>query len=162
MQKSLRKTNRVTWDTYQNGCYFITICTKNKFHYFGEIHHQKMYLSELGYKLDEIIKDTPKIRNDQYIDIPIYTIMPNHLHFIITINYKINCHQHYFGAQRKNLSSIIRGIKSALTYYARCQNIPFDWQPRFYEHIIQSDRAFNFIYNYIENNIINWEQDRFY
>ena len=37
-----RKSVRVKWDTYQNGCYFVTICTKNRKHDFGEI-HQKMH-----------------------------------------------------------------------------------------------------------------------
>ena len=164
MQSSIpkREAKRVKWDAYQNGCYFITICTKNKAHYFGEIKQQKMYLSKLGNKLSEIIEITLSIRDDQYIEIPIYTIMPNHLHLIITLNYKVDCHQHYFGPQRKNLSSVIRGIKSALTSYAIENKISFEWQPRFYEHIIQNQKAFDFIYDYIENNVINWDKDCFY
>lgn len=29
------------WDYSWAGAYFITICTQNRVHYFGEIHHQK-------------------------------------------------------------------------------------------------------------------------
>jgi putative transposase len=29
------------WDYSWAGAYFITICTQNRFHYFGEINHQK-------------------------------------------------------------------------------------------------------------------------
>lgn len=157
-----RQSQRVTWHSYQNGSYFITICTKNKQHYFGTIRNETMYYSTLGKQLAQIIQQTHSIRDDQYIEIPIYTIMPNHLHFIITLNYPTDCHQHYFGPQRKNLSSVVRGIKSALKSYAIQQNIDFEWQPRYYEHIIRNDREFNIIYDYIQNNVINWQKDCFY
>ncbi|KAE9536578.1 hypothetical protein A1D25_10795 [Ursidibacter arcticus] len=156
------KSVRVKWDTYQNGCYFITICTQNKIHYFGEIMNNEMSFTLLGIELQKIIENTPLVRNDQYIDIPIYTVMPNHFHMIITLNHKIDCHQHYFGVQRKNLSSVIRGIKSRLTSFAMKNNISFQWQSGFYEHIIQNERAFSKIYDYIQNNVINWSADRFY
>jgi|GEM_PF-6655363 len=29
------------WDYSWAGAYFITTCTQNRFHYFGEINHQK-------------------------------------------------------------------------------------------------------------------------
>lgn len=157
-----RQIVRVKWNSYQNGCYFVTICTKDKIHYFGEIQNDKMKMSELGKVLETCILNTPTIRHDQYIELPIFTIMPNHLHFIIILNSELEHHQHYFGSQSKNLSSIVRGIKSALTTYARHNNIPFDWQPRFYEHIIQSEKSFHQIYDYIENNVKKWSTDCFY
>ncbi|MEG9500082.1 hypothetical protein [Mannheimia indoligenes] len=86
MNKLERKIIREKWHNYQNGCYFITICTKNKMHYFGKIYQQKMYFSLLGKKLEEIIGLTKEIRKDQYLEIPIFTIMPNHIHFIIVLN----------------------------------------------------------------------------
>ncbi|MFY1026618.1 transposase [Actinobacillus seminis] len=157
-----RQSVRVKWNTYQNGCYFITVCTKNKMHYFGEIINNEMQFTPLGLELQKIIENTPLVRNDQYIEIPIYTVMPNHFHFIITINYETDRHQHYFGAQRKNLSSIVRGIKSKLTSFAIQNNISFQWQSRFHEHIIKNERAFSYIYDYVQNNVINWLQDCFY
>ncbi|MCX2960399.1 transposase [Rodentibacter caecimuris] len=162
MKTSNRKTTRVTWNSYQNGCYFVTVCTKNKTHYFGEIHHQTMYLSPLGFTLQKIIQNTPLVRPDSYIDIPIFIIMPNHFHFIITLNSDVDRHQHYFGAQRKNLASIIRGIKCALSGYAKQENFLFEWQRGYYEHIIRNENAFQKIYQYIENNVINWDKDCFY
>ncbi len=35
------------WD-YANGAYFVTICTKNRKHYFGNIRDGKMLFSEIG------------------------------------------------------------------------------------------------------------------
>ena len=36
------------WDYRKDGAYFITICTKNRIHFFGEINQRKMILSEIG------------------------------------------------------------------------------------------------------------------
>ncbi|WP_032092402.1 transposase [Necropsobacter rosorum] len=157
-----RKLIRVKWDNYQNGAYFITICTKNKQHYFGKIYNQKMYLSVLGEKLHSIILDTIEIRQSQYINLPIFTIMPNHLHFIMVLNTSKDISQHSFQPQRENLASIIRGIKCQLTSFAKQNNIPFEWQSRYYDRIIRNDREFGFIYDYIDHNVINWEQDKLY
>ncbi|MDY4478960.1 MAG: transposase [[Pasteurella] aerogenes] len=158
-----RKSVRVKWDTYQNGCYFVTVCTQNKIHYFGEIQNQTIQLTTLGKQLQNIIQDTINLRQNQFIEIPIFTVMPNHFHLIITINSDTDKHQHYFGnGQSNNLSAIVRGIKSSLTSFAIKNQIPFKWQPRFHEHIIRSEKAFNFIYDYIQNNVIQWEQDYFY
>ena len=67
-----------------------------------------------------------------------------------------------FDPQRKNLASIIRGYKSAVTTYARKNQIDFAWQPRFYEHIIRSPDDYDQISTYIAHNPENWNQDKFF
>lgn len=67
-----------------------------------------------------------------------------------------------FGPQSKNLASILRGFKSAVTTFARINNIQFDWQPRFHDHIIRTDESFQRISKYIANNPVNWKDDKFY
>jgi len=67
-----------------------------------------------------------------------------------------------FAPQSKNLSSIIRGYKSAVTTYARKNGIEFDWQPRFHDHIIRSMDDYHRISNYIINNPNKWETDKFH
>jgi putative transposase len=61
-----------------------------------------------------------------------------------------------FAPQSKNLSSIIRGYKSAVTTFARKNKIEFDWQPLFHEHIIRDMVAYHRISNYIINNPEKW------
>jgi len=58
--------------------------------------------------------------------------------------------------------SIIGSYKSAVTKHANRLNIDFDWQHRFYDHIIRDDAEFSKISDYIENNVQNWEQDKFF
>lgn len=88
--------------------------------------------------------------------------MPNHLHFIITLNTDVDINQHHFQSNMQNVASIIRGIKSALTSFAIKHNIEFAWQRGYYDRIIRNEREFNLIYEYIENNVINWQQDCFH
>ena len=40
------------WDYGSPGLYFITVCTKNREHFFGEIESDRMILNELGLAMD--------------------------------------------------------------------------------------------------------------
>ena len=60
------------------------------------------------------------------------------------------------------LSHIIGQYKSAVTRYANRHDIPFVWQPRFHDLIIRNVNEMNRIANYIQNNPMKWELDRFY
>ena len=62
---------RAGWHDYNGGIYFITICTKNREHYFGKIiAEQQIQLSKIGQYTDE------QIRNVQmhypYAEIPLW------------------------------------------------------------------------------------------
>jgi len=63
------------------------------------------------------------------------------------------------GPQRKNLSSIIRGFKSAVTTDARMINSDFGWQPRFYDSLIRDEESLNNIRRYIKENPRKWKID---
>ena len=69
------------YDYSQAGVYFITICTQNHEHLFGEIVEEKMHLNEAGKMIEkwyvELTNKFPDIEDEEYI------IMPNHVHFII-------------------------------------------------------------------------------
>jgi len=67
-----------------------------------------------------------------------------------------------FVPQSKNLSSIIRGYKSAVTVFARKNKIDFEWHPRFHDRIIRSKFEYHNISNYIINNPAKWVEDKFY
>lgn len=74
---------RAKWHSYDGGLYFITICTKNKQHYFGSIKNSEMHLSKIGQYVNESIEAV----TDHYpfAEIPLFVIMPNHLHLIVSI-----------------------------------------------------------------------------
>jgi len=115
-----------------------------------------------------------------------YIVMPNHFHGIIFIGeneYNNDYSKHIvgdvmhhvstngivddkpknkFGNQSKNLGSVVGGFKAAVTTYARKNNIPFDWQARFHDHIITSNEEYLKIANYIVYNPNSWHKDKFF
>ena len=83
---------RAEWHDYNGGDYYITICTKNKKHYFGEIRNAEMKLSELGRYVEENLKQINL--HYPYCEIPLYVVMPNHTHAIVIIdNNMIDCNR---------------------------------------------------------------------
>ena len=125
-----------------------------------------MNLSEIGNFLKQEISVTASKRADMNVEIPLYVIMPNHIHLIIIIRqngYNSSKSNHgKFEPQRKNLASIIRGIKSATKSYAQKHGIIFGWQSRYHDRIIRNQTELNKIAHYIENNIANWQTDCFF
>ncbi|MDO8741754.1 MAG: hypothetical protein Q7J11_01250, partial [Candidatus Roizmanbacteria bacterium] len=127
------------WDYSSNGYYFITICTKERKHYFGKIINNKINLTEIGRITKKYWREIPK--HFPFIELDEFAIMPNHVHGIIIIRNVIP-HvetqnfaslqqaesikpQNKFGPQSKNLASIIRGYKIGVKKYATINKINF-------------------------------------
>ena len=160
------------YDYAQNGAYFITICTKDKKHFFGKVKAGKMILSEIGKIVDNEWQKTEKLRKNVILDE--YIIMPNHFHAILFINNSDNvethcnaslrCDKQYknkFGPQINNLASIVRGFKGSVTRQVHIAGFAnFAWQSRFYDRIIRSDIELNKIREYIQINPREWDSDR--
>jgi len=72
------------WDYAREGAYFITICTKDRLHYFGEIENKKMILSNMGVIADLMWHE---IKNHaKNITLGEFVVMPNHVHGILILN----------------------------------------------------------------------------
>jgi putative transposase len=237
-----------TWDYRSDGAYFITICTKNRERFFGEIHNSKMELSPVGIIADILWYE---IKNHaKNIELGEFVVMPNHIHGILilknnlvwnteTINENPNSKnidnenlidgtnpfdgtnsvnginsvfvgtRHALSLQKpeqkikmesqqldstnhnqtefenvtqianaknpplfadnrlqnqgkNSISSIVGSYKSAVTKHARRLGFEFFWQSRFWDNIIQDEKAYQKISNYIIHNPTNWELDKFY
>ena len=61
-----------------------------------------------------------------------------------------------------NISKIIRWYKGRCSFECRKINSDFGWQSRFHDHIIRNSKSFDIIQNYIFENPMNWEKDKFY
>ncbi len=201
-----RKSPRATWHDYNGGRYFVTFCTKNHDLYFGDVVDGRMELSEIGEWAVKQIEQTAIIRQND-VEIPLFVVMPNHVHLIVVYNRVVPCRDASnasesnasacrdasntsasivstilnktnesdargetdargaslrFGPQSGNLASVVRGIKSAVTKYANEHGIPFAWQSRYHDHIIRNQLEMNRIADYVQNNPMKWEMDRFY
>jgi len=169
------------WDYSSDGYYFITICVKNRKRKFGFIKNGFLCLSPQGQIATECWYDLPNHYSNCILDK--FVLMPNHLHGIILLNNQYNVetrhgaspqkntinndsnhdgHIRRFGLLKKNsISSIINHYKGAVTKLCNKKlGIKFQWQSRFYDHIIRNEKSLYKIRRYILNNPLQWEYDR--
>jgi putative transposase len=72
------------WDYGWDAPYFITICTKDRVHHFGEIENNKMKLSHQGVIADLLWYE---IKNHaKNVILGEFVVMPNHIHGILIID----------------------------------------------------------------------------
>ncbi|SHG62635.1 hypothetical protein SAMN05444372_10819 [Flavobacterium micromati] len=78
------------WDYGKNGAYFITVCTKNREHFFGEIvsinNENEMQLNEIGVLANQFWSEIPK--HFPFVELGNCQVMPNHVHGILIIDKK--------------------------------------------------------------------------
>jgi putative transposase len=72
------------WDYSWNAAYFVTTCTKNREHFFGEIVDGKMELSEFGVLAQKFWQEIPE--HFPFVALGNFVIMPNHVHGILILN----------------------------------------------------------------------------
>ena len=168
---------RATWHDYNGGAYFVTICTRDMEHYFGEIVGGEMNMTEIGEYVQQCIKNIPQ--HNTYANVPAFVVMPNHVHLIVIIDdenadsicrdvpwrvstFGKNETMQTIANQQGRLSTMIGGFKQSVTRYANVNSISFAWQTRFHDRIIRDCDEINRIAEYIENNVARWESDEFH
>ncbi len=177
--KSARLQN---WNYGWNAQYFITICTAQKNCCLGNIVEGIMELTEIGDMAQKYWFEIPI--HFPFVKLHEFIVMPNHIHGIIEIAKlndghdcnddnrsvetqniaslrKLTPSKNKFGPQSNNLASIIRGYKIGVTKNATKVDKNWAWQSRFYEHIIRNKKSYKKISEYIINNPIRWNEDRF-
>ncbi len=181
-QNKYRTTSaRAKWWNYANdGVYFITICTADRLHLFGEIKNAKMHFSDIGEIANYEWNKSFDIRTELFCDVS--EIMPNHIHALLRIvndlhnnasnpmlqnpdnTPEIIIPNHGIAIRaKKSISSFVAGFKSSATKQINeLRNTPKlpVWQPRFHDHIVRNRDEYERIYRYIKNNPATWERDR--
>jgi REP element-mobilizing transposase RayT len=157
-----RKPNRLRdYDYSQEGYYFITICTRGRKEFFGDIREGKIDLNRFGETVNQCWYDLPRHYPNSSLDS--FVIMPNHIHGIIVIDNDNVVGNGLKPFPAHGLSEIIRGFK---TFSSRKINEKieidnkFQWQKSFYDHIIRGERSLDLIREYIQNNPLKWDLDR--
>jgi REP element-mobilizing transposase RayT len=62
----------------------------------------------------------------------------------------------------ENLSRFIHWYKGRCTFEMRKIYPKFSWQPRFHEHIIRDEESYLKIVEYIQNNPLKWQEDKYF
>ncbi len=166
------------WDYTWNGAYFVTICTKNRQCFLGNVVDGEMQLSELGAIVSEEWQKTPTIRPTVQLDA--WVVMPNHIHGIIVITqppvetFRRNVSTPTSPVapnrlvpspsprlQPNSLGAIVGQFKSICTKRIWAAGFTdFAWQTRFHDHVIRDAESAQRIRNYIINNPTKWDTDK--
>jgi putative transposase len=153
--KNRKPTRSKAIDYIKPGSYFITTNVLNHQCCFGHIRGGKMIHNQYG-----------KIAVQQFdwlsgyyefLDVKIYVVMPNHVHAILDIKPLQG------NIISRSISQLIGAYKARVSSGIRKQGLEsFAWQRSFYDHLIRNEYSYDHIAAYIENNPLNWTNDRYY
>ena len=161
MQLPKRKPTRLKNYNYSTvGFYFVTVCVKDRKNLLGNIVGDgacdvpKMMLSEYGCVLEEYLT----LLNNKYSHISVdkYEIMPNHFHLIINLSQ---------GGLSQAPNPTNNEISKFMSLLKRECNQKYKyniWQRGFHDHIIRGEADYLKIWQYIDTNVLKWEQDSLY
>ncbi len=153
-RKSLRLKE---YDYSTDGAYFITICTQDRKCLFGPVGADSISARMIEKTFLETV--------EQYrsVSCPAFVVMPNHFHALLVIS-RADIQS------APTVSDVVQAFKrhSTLKYIQMVKDglvSSFDrriWQRTFYDHIVRNQKDFDEIYQYIRENPLRWETDRFY
>jgi REP element-mobilizing transposase RayT len=164
------------YDYSQTGMYFVTICAQKHQCLFGKITDGEMVLNECG----KIVNDEWQYLKIKYPHVVLheYVIMPNHFHGIVEISGNVPVGAG--SARPENADDIgaddtgageprpyVPTFGNIIGYFkyqtTKKNDLPVElWQRNYHEHIIRNNKSYQYISNYIINNAINWQKDKFY
>jgi len=148
-----RKSPRLQgYDYATTGGYFVTICTDNKSHLFGEIVNGVMCLSDIGQVANRTWFTIP----DVFVSVKLgdFVVMSNHCHGIIFLDEHPEYHPTLGNVIGNYKGTVTREVKRSL----KSPPLPL-WQSRFYDHIIRDEIDGLRIRKYIQNNVARWADD---
>ena len=153
-----RKPTRLKdYDYSSDGAYFITICTKDRKLLFSPVGADSISARMVEKTFLETIAQYPNV------DAPIFVVMPNHFHAILTI-------RRADMESAPTVSEVVQSFKRYSTVaYAKLVSKgvlpPFEkqiWQRSFHDHIIRNRDDYEKIEKYIYDNPMRWQYDCFY
>lgn len=165
LQRRHRRSVRLRgYDYSQTGAYFVTICTKDRACWLGEISEGFMHLNGAGHIVEAAYQGLsgrfPGVTIDECV------AMPNHIHGIIMVGAQFIAPVFSDADQgainrAPTLGDVVRAFKAVSTRQIRMHANPrFAWQRNYYEHVIRDDISLNRIRQYIEENPLQWALDR--
>lgn len=186
------QSNRASWWDYgKNGRYYVTICTKHRFPFFGQIKDHQFKSSKIGELVRQLWLTLPEMSLPG-VQVEALAISPNHLHGIIVLERPkdlepVQEKEHQIvgspksedEAERKaffqsispkkgSLAHLIRKFKGLVTKAAREQGWlgkkePL-WQAGYYDRIIRNTDELNRIVEHLSSEVHYWEarEDDYY
>lgn len=157
MELPKRKHPRLKeYDYGQSGCYFVTVCVKDKKRLLGKVVVGRdahipptVYLSEIGKVADKYIRNINSVYSN--VSVENYVIMPNHIHILLLL-YETPLDNGGMRASRPTLFTIIRSFKTMVT-----KEIGYSiWQDSYFDRIIENENGYLDAWRYIDENPLKW------
>ena len=144
------------YDYSQNGCYFVTVCVKDKKRLLGRVNvgrdahiPPQTELSEIGKVAEKYIQNIDSVYDN--VTVENYVIMPNHIHFLFLF-YEEPYNNGGMRASRPTLHTVIRSFKTMVT-----KDIGYSiWQDSYYDRIIEEEKGYLEAWQYIDENPLKW------
>ena len=157
MEKPYRTPNRLKdYDYSQPGAFFVTICTQGRRAILSKIlvgtplpgcpPEPRTELLRHGEIADKYIRQLNSFY--EHLSVDKYVIMPDHIHFLITI--------HEGSANTPVRTSAIAQFVGTFKRFCNKEYGENIWQSRYYDHVIRNQADYNEIWEYIENNPRKW------
>ena len=152
------------YDYSQAGAYFVTLVARDRSCLFGSVVDGVVRLNDAG----RLVRDLWEwlAARYPYVTLDEYVVMPSHLHGIIAIANQ--CRGGSRTAQtlprRQPLGRMIGAFKTVSTKrlnLARETPGRKVWQRNYYERVIRNDEELTAIREYIVNNPVRWELDKY-
>lgn len=172
-----RKLNRMKgYDYSRDNLYFVTICVDGMKCCLGKVVNASSISQDLSEKIgdNDIPYQIMKLNtfgkivdaqldwlSDQYSYVRMHSkiVMPNHVHAVIEIDRSRVSGK---DIKIKSLSELVGAFKTTSSKLIhRAEFLEFKWKRSFHDHIIRSNRAYENIVNYIQQNPSKWEKDVF-
>lgn len=152
---SQRKHPRLkNYDYSQNGCYFVTIRTKDRQRLLssvivgrGDLTPPSVQLTGIGSIVEKYIFGIENAYESVFLDS--HVIMPDHIHLLLRIE---EPGSGGMGSSRPTLPQVVRALKSMVTKEVG-HSI---WQTSFYDHVICSEQTYCEVCQYIADNPAKW------
>ena len=191
-QKNRRSIRLRGYNYSQAGAYFVTMCTLNRECLFGDIVNGKMMWNDAGRKFqvvwNELTTRFPNLELDEFVIMPnhihgivvlqrcrgescIRPMHPNDQLGEHDTTRSLDEHKvRPYGTLPDTLGRVIQAFKS-ITTHEYINGVkqhgwsPFAgklWQRNYWEHIIRNEKSYQNISEYIINNPLKWDDDKFY
>jgi REP element-mobilizing transposase RayT len=142
------------YDYSRAGFYFVTVVTRDRGSWFGQIVDAEMQANEAG----RMVADVWRAMSSHYIGVgaDTFVLMPDHVHGIVTLN---SSHDrtlslpdvvHRF--KTMTTAQYIEGVKTRGWPRFRSHL----WRRGYYDRVVRSERALQEIRNYIVGNPRRW------
>lgn len=178
------------WDYGKNSIYYVTICTKHRFPFFGQVEGRRMKCSKMGELARQLWMTLPEMSLPG-VKVEALAISPNHIHGIIVLDRAKGIEplkesrsvvgsptsedetvrKAFFQSispKKGSLSHLIRKFKGLVTKAAREQGWlqkkePL-WQAGYYDRVVRDVSELDRIVAYLSGETYHWEtrQDDYY